>query len=613
MDISKYNQTSVIKLLEVALSSNYERMFPFEIERELGKVMGEVVDNKDVDTQKKILWEVDLLNRTFGHVGQYKGQEVTEISNKWKYYLGKESGDFGPLSNPPFCEWSSDAVDYYKIRYEQTTSPLSKARYAFAIMTFSTGKEHLDWMKKSIEGWLETAEKYINDGKYPEYYEIPPLAYDIALKLSLSINDQELSKRVFSSLHHSIIKLITGGEKRWQLELFQVEARYLAKIQGLDELKKESAEQLDKCIADIEKTVETSRNYHFLRSYLELKIRYSPKEKLYDLHNKIAESHINEGNGRGELLRSSFCTDAAKKYQSMLGSFPEHKDEIKRRINELTSEITEMGPKIRYKQVSSTFEIKKAQIDQFLKQLTDTDSNPFKALIDNSELIPSYEHTLKSTLEQKKESPLLYIFPVVVSRSEEPVLQISQEEDIFDYWVRKNTLLGMKIGELMLKYTLEEMEREFGKESYTYIDELLDNPDLDDIKPTLKQGFNYIFSDKPDFIAGVHILMPYFEEILRRTVRKAGKVDLVLRNEKEKYFRSIELGSLLSKDEIGELIGVDLQKTLKVALTDNDQANLRNDLLHGKLESAQIIEGNVKYLAYCLLKLIKILKNTTSR
>ncbi|MCK5040030.1 MAG: DUF4209 domain-containing protein, partial [Candidatus Aenigmarchaeota archaeon] len=61
---------------------------------------------------------------------------------------------------------------------------------------------------------------------------------------------------------------------------------------------------------------------------------------------------------------------------------------------------------------------------------------------------------------------------------------------------------------------------------------------------------------------------------------------------------------------VEELIGLDFQKSLKIMLVDKDQANIRNELLHGRLSSDKINEAQTLFIAYCLLKLIKTLKDT---
>ncbi|HLC86756.1 MAG TPA: hypothetical protein VJH65_00565 [Candidatus Nanoarchaeia archaeon] len=220
--------------IKLIMDAEYERMYPFEIEREFYSIFKLAEENKDESVKQEILWEIDLLNRTVGHVVVYQGKEVTEVSNKWGYLL--ETGEFKPISNTPFCEWKREAIDYYKERYDQTESNLAKARYAFGVMVFSSNGERLEWMNKSAENWLKTAENYINKKVYnKEYYEIPPFAYEFALKLSLSFGKKDLVKNILESLHKNIISILGFGERRWYLEFFEVESKYISSLDNIDE------------------------------------------------------------------------------------------------------------------------------------------------------------------------------------------------------------------------------------------------------------------------------------------------------------------------------------------------------------------------------------------
>jgi len=136
----------------------------------------------------------------------------------------------------------------------------------------------------------------------------------------------------------------------------------------------------------------------------------------------------------------------------------------------------------------------------------------------------------------------------------------------------------------------------------------LEQEELIDIKPTLKSGLDFVI-EQSDYLTGIHILMPYIEELIRRIVKKAGKVEVVLEQHKTKFFRCIMLDGLLENENVKEVIGVDFQKSLKVLLTDRDQVNLRNELLHGRLPSDKINEAETVFVSYCILKLLKILKD----
>ena len=290
------------------------------------------------------------------------------------------------------------------------------------------------------------------------------------------------------------------------------------------------------------------------------------------------------------------------------------KEEISKTIEELTIKIKELEKesKEEYKRFESSTTIKIEDIKKIVKNLEG--ENMFHNLLKDSSFIPKYDQTTEFTKEIKESNPLSFIIPNTISKRDYPVVKHDSEEAIFDFKVRKNILMGIKIGGVIIKMTLEELKKEYSINPFEESKELLlDNKDLEDIKEILEKGFSYVLTEQKDLIAGTHILIPYFEEIIRRILVKAGKKDLVLENKKEKYFRKIELGTLLTDEEVKNIIGENFQKTLKVFLVDNDQLSLRQDLAHGLLTTDRINEEDTLYAAYCLLRLIFILKNIKSK
>jgi len=593
------------------MNTQYERMYPFEIEKELSDAFKSAQENNEDETKKEILWEIDLLNRAFGHRGIYQEKEVIEISNKWGYLL--ETNNFKPFVNPPFCEWKSVAIDYYKKRYSETESSLAKARYAFAVMVFSSGQDKLDWMKKSVENWKKCAEKYIQDEKYnKEYYELAPFAYEFALKLSLSFGKKEMAKEVLESLHKNIKTILASGEERWYLEFLEVESKYINLFDNIEQIKKESTDAIKEIVGRLERefaeSKDKNKSNHFIRSHIGILLNYKTENE-YELDNNIAKSFLSEAEAREDpLIKSSFYNDAVKKYKTMQSSYADKKDVLQGKMNELILKIKETNSKITYKQFQIEIEITKDQTDKYLNYLKAKKKDLLLSFIDDSSLLPQYDKTKKQTENQKKEFPLQFIIPIAVYNAEEPIMKITSDEDIFDYQVRRNILLGLKIGEIMCRITFESLKKEKDVDILKTIETLITQDELKNMKPSLKTGFDYIFGEKKDFIVGLHIIMPYIEEVLRLIIKKAGKVEVVLNQQKTKFFRGIMLDGLLANKDVEELIGLDFQKSLKVMLVDNDQSNLRNELLHGRLDSNKISEAQTLFVAYFLLKLIKILK-----
>jgi hypothetical protein len=591
----------------------YERMYPFEIERELSAIFKLAEESKDESVKQEILWEVDLLNRVVGHVVVYQGKDVAEISNKWGLLL--ETGEFKPILNAPFCEWKREALDYYKVRYNQTKSSLAKARYAFAIMVFSSGSERIEWVNKSVDNWLKTAEDYINKKVYnKEYYEIPPFAYEFALKLSLSFGKKDLAKKILESLHKSIISILGFGERRWYLEFLEVESKYINSLDNFDEVKKESVKKIKEIIKQLElefeKSEDKQKSNHFIRHHLRILMNYETEDE-YELNQKIAESYITEAEVREEpLVKSSFYNDAVKKYKEMQCKYSDKKQEIGKRLEELILKMKDINSKINYKTIQAEIEITKEQIDEYLNYLKNKNKDLLTTFLEDNSLFPKYNQTIKMTEDQKKQYPFQFIVPIVVYSGEDPIIKMTNDVDIFDHKVRRNILLGLKISEIMCKIVFESLRKGSDIDVLKTMETLISQDEIKNIKPTLSTGFNYVFGEKKDFVAGLHILTPYIEEVIRMIIKKAGKVEVVLEQHKNKFFRNIELGGLLSDKNVEELIGLDFQKSLKVMFIDNDQSNIRNELLHGGLSSDRINESLTLFVSYILLKLIKILKET---
>ncbi len=598
------------------MDAEYERMYPFEIERELLPLFKLAEENKDEVTKQEILWEIDLLNRTMGHVVVYQGKEVAEVSNKWGLLL--ETGEFKAISNAPFCEWKREAIDYYKERYGQTKSSLAKARYAFAVMVFSSGTERLEWMSKSVDNWLKTAKDYITKKVYnKEYYELPPFAYEFALKLSLSFGNKDLAKKVLESLHTNIISILSFGEKRWYLEFFEVESKYIHSLDNVDEIKKESVEKIKEIIkqleSEFEKSEDKQKSNHFIRHHLRILLNYKT-ENDYDLNQRIAESYITEAEAREEaLVKSSFYNDAVKKYKEMQGKYSDKKQEIEKRLEELILKMKEINSKITYKTIQTEITVTNKQIEEYLNHLRGRKKDLLIAFLEDNSLFPKYDQTIKMTEDQKKQHPLQFIVPIAVYSGEDPIMKMTNDTDIFDHKVRRNILLGLKIGEIMCKMIFELLKKEPEVDILKATESLISQDEIKNIKPTLSTGFNHVFGEKKDFVAGLHILTPYIEEVIRMIIKKAGKVEIVLEQHKTKFFRGIELGGLLSDKNVEELIGLDFQKSLKVMFIDNDQSNIRNELLHGRLSSDRINESLALFVSYCLLKLINILRDTNKK
>jgi len=592
------------KIKEIINTS--EGMDSVEIRKQLVECLDIADKNGDTQIKQEITWEIAMIWYPV-----------------WYYYLNEANGkEFAkPFSNTPEYEWKKESVDYYKERFKNTENQIAKARYAFAVMTLGSGNDRINYAKDSFEFWLKTAEESINKKTYIGYCKLSPFAYRFSIKLALSFKQDDLFEKAFISLHKSVFKTIEDEDKSWNLELFEIESEGIGQLEGkvdsqkIEKIKKESIDKLNTIISEFEQEKEfNSLEFNTLRKYIACLIKYVDKEKKYDIESKFAESWVSEAKNREKpLAKKIFYELAIKNYNLMQDRYPDKKDEINKRIEELSLKAKESWSNIQWNPKVFKISIPKEGLNNYLKEylnrLKKRNKNILYALLDDNSLFPKTGNATKP------------VFTPVITDTIQRKGEIVKEyiggttPDFFD-----KQQISISVGSIaiFLKMIFEEMQKEINllKE----VETLLGVTKIEDIKPTLSKGFNFVFEEPKDPISGVHILMPYVEEIIRRIIVKSGKRDNVLKWEKQKdgknktiktiYFRKIELGGLLDNPEVRSIIGDDFADHLKVFLTERGQKNFRNELLHGLLESKEITETDALFLAYILLKLIKILKDT---
>ncbi len=87
--------------------------------------------------------------------------------------------------NKPFSTWRREDVDYYKTRLSETSNPLHKARYSYAIWTIT---RELTFAEEATRQFLFTAQFYIREGVFKAYYKTMSLCFELAAKMSLSLS-----------------------------------------------------------------------------------------------------------------------------------------------------------------------------------------------------------------------------------------------------------------------------------------------------------------------------------------------------------------------------------------------------------------------------------------
>ena len=93
--------------------------------------------------------------------------------------------------------------------------------------------------------------------------------------------------------------------------------------------------------------------------------------------------------------------------------------------------------------------------------------------------------------------------------------------------------------------------------------------------PILKSGIENHF--KGDYIASIHTLIPQIEGTLRLVLNKK---DVSTMKTKRNEIMDNELGGILNKPEVSEILGVNLTHYLKTKYSDPAGLNHRNEVSH---------------------------------
>ncbi|MFA5070910.1 MAG: DUF4209 domain-containing protein [Candidatus Pacearchaeota archaeon] len=552
---------------------------------------------EDIEMKKIIFAEISLINDIITYDNQ--------ISNIWKHYL-KSKNFLSPLKEEN-KEWKIENIDYYKKRYAESKSPFIKSRYAFVILTLLKGKERFDFSRECFDSWMSSLD-YIYENiksKQEDYslnFELLAIyvAFNIRLIISLDIKEKV----------DEIINFIKKFLKEEDNELLKLEI-----LEEISVLLVDLEKYSQKGVNDIKKDIENFCNNQ-IETYKKLNLfptveRYSRLlskiKPEYDTEVIIAKTFEQDAESRTEpLIKCHLLENAIKEYQKLQSKYLDKKEETTIKIEELKLKISEESKKIKYKEFGHEIQIKKGDIDERISYYK-SQGDLFETFLKTNEFIPSIQSVRDQAGSIKKENPLSFMISHSVNSRFGPIVKYSTEEEIFEFEYRKYYSLSIQISSAFLNLVWQRIEEELKEDFYQKISSLFEQGELSEIKEFLIKSIRH-FRNK-DYISSIHLLMPYLEEIIRTIIRKVGATDNVLRTEKEKFFRKIEFGALISNETTRLIINGNLLETLNIFLLSEDQFNLRNLLCHGIISDKECNQYNNVYLIYLTLKLAYILKN----
>jgi hypothetical protein len=105
-----------------------------------------------------------------------------------------------------------------------------------------------------------------------------------------------------------------------------------------------------------------------------------------------------------------------------------------------------------------------------------------------------------------------------------------------------------------------------------------------------------------DFLVATHLLVPQFEEWVRRLLSQMGVITSSIDADNNQQL--VDLGKALFLPESDEIFGPDLAFNLQTLLVDRLGSNLRNRMAHGLLGEGEFNSAPTRYFWALVLRLV---------
>lgn len=508
---------------------------------------------------------------------------------------------------PKLEDISLEAIQYWISRAESTENIVLKARYADLVWNFS--KLFQSEIEKpfriailAIDSYLEIVEKRtIDEQLIINEYLIRALKLAKKLNLKDKTSDiqatmifvenqidedefiglwgnsfdelilekssitEEQKTEIIQLIHTRLERLIKKSESPESNEDYwdaiEYGTRKLAKYYFLNG----DTETVLKLLTALENVIDNSRSQFFVKDY-----RY---KRLYDLYQEV---QITSQNGR-LLLK---IEEASKESLPILQS------------------------------ISSEHSLTKSEVDQFVGAFISENLEDDIMLI-ASHFIPKIDEHEKRIAERKANGIGIlsqFFDPVPINKDGMPKtrLDLSIKEDR----VANEMNISIPIQAQFLGFIIPRLIESHDLTPEKFAEQLSDTPihSKEDIQ-FLVSGINSYFAK--DYIAMIHILIPYIEATLRNVVKEIG-LSTYKPNKKSGY-DAILLGDILSIEQMkNNVLGEDIHFYFKLVLNDARGLNLRNVVAHGLGTQSMFNLANANILIHILMILSCIKSESSS-
>jgi hypothetical protein len=510
-----------------------------------------------------------------------------ENNSSWDSYFGPMMSFADKLGNPvdfpALSTVTSDALDYWETRFNETEHPILKALYGDLLIEFSA----LEQRRIEIQTVKETISSHINSsslksGKHFSAKQDLHRAFSLTNKFKQSDKLSEIFTQAIK-LEDEIAEDDKPGLWGFVLDWFLINKDFYAPKAIEEEYIKSFTERHQRLI-------DAESIWPLENSSLGLCAYYKKNKELVSVERVLKEYEDCVRNFSEFTESSMGALHYLQNIESVYLQF-NVSESTEKSLTQIQYELKNFrldkdDPS--FKTISATTTISNKQLEEFTSNVFGSGELSKIAVSMTSNFIIRKEHER----EQLKLNSQKYVFSSLVSQSifddEDKLLAVLPPyENGSENHLIKHCADSLAINSLFLEIVCKELRERFDSEGLVdYMNEtgLYNGADLLILRKILDSFW------QKDSLSCVHIGIPFIESTIRKLLATAG-IAVTKKNGYEGY-DYIPLGALLNNKltvvvfkHVFKDAGEDLLFTLKVLLTEKLGLNLRNKVAHGIYQS----------------------------
>ncbi|QQR81004.1 MAG: DUF4209 domain-containing protein [Deltaproteobacteria bacterium] len=526
-------------------------------------------------------------------------------SSEWGTYFGPMSGisyaDGTKINIPDIKEIDQEVIDYWKKRAHETQHPVCRARYSDLVWEFTYPvtfqKAELIYAQMAIDSYVAIVELI------PEETQMQCRRHlERALKLSISLNDKtriESVKKAMFRLHDQIAEPRKIGSWTFLFDSLYdnkkvplTDGERSKMVSSLEEMLRLSSDPAAKNNFDPWGAQAASQRLE--KHYKKINKPQEAKEAILTA-GKAFESIAQQAD---PLLAMFWLQDVYEKYKDR--GFKDDALRVQKQSKEKGANVKDS-----MKEIVTTVQIPKEELDRFFKDLTSGNLNTALHKIAIN-FTPQIDKIQKSLEELRKDHPLQALIGVTTIGDANFIARAGSVEDDPEGRLRLELSQRISVSTLFLSTVLEKLKEHYSPNAAQLTDHLYQAPLFDpERRDLILDGIEAYLAN--DHVKTIHVLVPQIEYIFRRllslldlpTNKSAGKGIMQEKNINE------ALADLAVKNVFSE----DMRLYFLVSLAEKKGLNIRHRVSHGLMKRAdfnQRISDLIINILLCLATIKEI-------